>query len=132
MSERGKELYDRVQAFMSDHVYPNESTYLAQIADGNRWQPVPIQEELKAKAKEQGLWNLFLPDSHEGAGLTNLEYAPLCELMGRSPMAPEIFNCSPPDTGNMEVLVRYGTEAQKTRWLRPLLEGEIRSAFAMT
>ena len=124
MSERGRELYERVQAFMNENVYPNESRYLSELAEGDRWQPVPIQEELKDKAKELGLWNLFLPDSDEGAGLSNLEYAPLCELMGRSPMAPEIFNCSPPDTGNMEVLVRYGTEAHRERWLRPLLDGK--------
>src|SRR5207249_3786011 len=118
-------------AFMDDHIYPNESTYYQQIAE-NRWRPVPIIEELKPKARAAGLWNLFLPDDENGAGLTNLEYAPLCEIMGRSPMAPEIFNCSAPDTGNMEVLARYGTPEQKDRWLKPLLAGEIRSCFAMT
>jgi len=121
-----------VQAFLTTHILPNEGRYLTQIAEGNRWQPVAIQEELKTLAKEQGLWNLFLPDSDLGAGLTNLEYAPLCELMGRSPMAAEVFNCSAPDTGNMEVLVRYGSPAQKEQWLNPLLNGDIRSAFAMT
>lgn len=131
-SEKAKHLYDRIRVFMKAHVYPNEATYLAQIRVGDRWQPVPIQEEIKAIAKAEGLWNLFLPDSDHGAGLNNLEYASLCELMGRSMMAPEVFNCSPPDTGNIEVLVRYGTPAQKALWLGPLLNGEIRSAFAMT
>ena len=118
---------------MEEHVYPNESLYDDQINEGeSRWVEIPILEELKAKAKEAGLWNLFLPESDRGAGLTNLEYAPLCEVMGRSPIAPEVFNCSAPDTGNMEVLERYGTEEHKERWLAPLLAGEIRSAFAMT
>ena len=131
-SEKARDLCQRVQAFMEEHIYPNEATYLEQIAEGDRWQPVPIQENAKEKAKAAGLWNLFLPESDLGAGLTNMEYASLCELMGRSVMAPEVFNCSPPDTGNMEVLVRYGTQSQKDRWLTPLLNGEIRSAFAMT
>ena len=118
---------------MDAHVYPNEATFHRQVAEGDRWQPTAIVEELKAKAREAGLWNLFLPASEYGAGLTNLEYAPLCEIMGRSiPIGPEVFNCSAPDTGNMEVLVRYGTPEQRKRWLEPLLAGEIRSCFAMT
>jgi acyl-CoA dehydrogenase len=123
----------RIEAFMDEHVYPNEATFHEQLqAADSRWSVPPIVEELKEEAKSRGLWNLFLPDSDLGAGLTNLEYAPLCEVMGRSPMAPELFNCNAPDTGNMEVLVRYGTEEQKERWLEPLLDGEIRSCFAMT
>src|SRR5437763_247936 len=117
---------------MDEHVYPNEPTFQEQLAAGDRWQPPPVLEGLKAKARAAGLWNLFLPGSEYGAGLTNLEYAPLCEIMGRSPIAPEVFNCSAPDTGNTEVLVRYGTPEQKERWLRPLLAGEVRSCFAMT
>src|SRR5690606_37175561 len=132
-SERTKELKARVEDFMDRNVYPNEGTYYEQLDSGDtRWKPVPILEELKAKAKEQGLWNLFLPEVELGAGLTNLEYAPLCEVMGRVSWAPEVFNCSSPDTGNMEVLTRYGTPEQKKQWLEPLLNGEIRSAFAMT
>ncbi len=131
-SERSEQLRQRLLAFMSEHVYPNEATYYAQINEGDRWQPVPIIEELKTKARAAGLWNLFLPESELGAGLSNFEYAPLCETMGRAEMAPEIFNCSAPDTGNMEVLARYGTDEQKERWLGPLLAGEIRSCFAMT
>jgi acyl-CoA dehydrogenase len=126
------DLKARVEAFMAEHVYPNEAAILAQIAEGDRWQPPALLAELKQRARDAGLWNLFLPASDHGAGLTNLEYAPLCEVMGRSPFAPELFNCSAPDTGNMEVLVRYGTEAQKRQWLLPLLAGDIRSAFAMT
>ena len=133
VSPRAKEIYQKLHAFMQEHVYPNEQLFYDQIEDGDRWQPVPVIEELKARARAEGLWNLFLPESEYGAGLTNLEYAPMAELMGRSAMfAPEIFNCSAPDTGNMEVLVRYGTEEQKERWLKPLLAGEIRSCFAMT
>lgn len=127
------ELTQRLLAFMDEHVYPNESTFRSQIAEGDRWQPTRIVEQLKAKARAAGLWNLFLGKSEYGAGLSNSEYAPLCEIMGHSPgFAPEIFNCSAPDTGNMEVLVRYGTPEQKQRWLEPLLAGEIRSCFAMT
>ena len=118
---------------MDAHVLPNESKYAEQLAASiSRWTIPPIMEELKAKARSEGLWNLFLPESEFGPGLPNVEYAPLCELMGRSPIAPEVFNCSFPDTGNMEVLVRYGTDAQKMQWLAPLLDGTIRSAFAMT
>jgi len=131
-SQKVKDLQARLNAFMDQHVYPNEKKFLDQVAEGDRWQPTAIIEELKLKAKEAGLWNLFLPESSRGAGLTNLEYAPLCEIMGRVLWAPEVFNCSAPDTGNMEVLERYGTEEQKKRWLEPLLKGEIRSAFAMT
>ncbi|MSR15112.1 MAG: acyl-CoA dehydrogenase [Gammaproteobacteria bacterium] len=127
-----KVLVKAVGEFMEQHIYPNEEKMLQELADGDRWQPIPTMEVLKAKAKAQGLWNLFLPESELGAGLTNLEYAPVCEEMGRSFFAPEIFNCSAPDTGNMEVFVRYGTEEQKEKWLKPLLNGEIRSAFAMT
>ncbi len=118
---------------MDEHVYPNEAEFHRQVAEGDRWQPTAIVETLKARARAAGLWNLFLPASDYGAGLTNREYAPLCEIMGRSvPMGPEVFNCSAPDTGNMEVLVRYGTPEQRKRWLEPLLAGEIRSCFAMT
>jgi acyl-CoA dehydrogenase len=131
-SERAKELQIRVKAFMDKYIYPNEQTFLNQIEEGDRWEPVSIVEELKVKAREEGLWNLFLPESEYGVGLTNYEYAPLCEIMGRSPMAPEVFNCSAPDTGNMETIVRYGNEEQKEKWLKPLLTAEIRSAFCMT
>jgi len=131
-SQKTRDLMHRLDAFMDTHVYPNEARFREELAEGSRWQPTRIVEELKDKAKAQGLWNLFLPDSDLGAGLTNLEYAPLCEIMGRVPWAPEVFNCSAPDTGNMEVLVRYGTPEQKRQWLEPLLDGKIRSAFAMT
>ncbi|HXI40799.1 MAG TPA: acyl-CoA dehydrogenase family protein, partial [Bryobacteraceae bacterium] len=117
---------------MNEHIYPNEKRYHEEIDTGERWQPTAIVEELKPKARTAGLWNLFLPDKEYGAGLSNFEYAPLCEIMGRSPLAPEVFNCSAPDTGNMEVLVRYGSEEQKQRWLKPLLTGQIRSCFCMT
>jgi len=129
--DKVKKLQQQVQEFMDAHVYPNESVYDDQV-EANRWAQPPIMEELKAKARAASLWNLFLPESTHGAGLTNLEYAPLCEIMGRSPIAPEVFNCAAPDTGNMEVIDRYGSEAQQERWLKPLLAGEIRSAFAMT
>jgi len=125
-------LRQRLLAFMDEHIYPNEKTFRQQVADGDRWQPTPIVETLKVKARAAGLWNLFLPDSEYGTGLTNSAYAPLCEIMGRSAFAPEVFNCSAPDTGNMEVLVRYGTADQRRQWLEPLLAGEIRSCFAMT
>jgi len=131
-SDKVKALQEKLGRFMDDHVYPNEHRYHEGLTEANRWQPRPIVEELKPKAKAAGLWNLFLPESEYGAGLTNLEYAPLCEIMGRVNWAPEVFNCSAPDTGNMEVLVRYGTAEQKKQWLEPLLEGKIRSAFAMT
>ena len=130
-SEKTKEFERRLLAFMDEHIYPNEQRYCEEI-EHHRWQPTLVVEELKPKARVARLWNLFLPDDKNGAGLTNLEYAPLCEIMGRSPMAPEVFNCSAPDTGNMEVLARYGTPEQKERWLKPLLAGEIRSCFAMT
>jgi acyl-CoA dehydrogenase len=131
-SDRVKELQRRLTAFIEEHIYPNEARYNEHVRGPDRWQPVPVIEELKPKARAVGLWNLFLPESEEGAGLSNLEYAPLCEIMGRSAMAPEVFNCSAPDTGNMEVLERYGSPEVKQRWLKPLLAGEIRSCFAMT
>jgi acyl-CoA dehydrogenase len=130
-SDKVKELQRRLQAFLDEHIHPNEHKFHDEI-ERNPWSPARIIEELKPKARSAGLWNLFLPASEHGAGLTNLEYAPLCEMMGRSEMGPEVFNCSPPDTGNMEVLARYGTAEQKERWLKPLLDGEIRSCFAMT
>jgi acyl-CoA dehydrogenase len=132
-SPRVSELSQRVAAFMAEHIYPNEAAYFEYLDQGDsRWVIPPVMEEIKARAREAGLWNLFLPESEHGAGLTNLEYAPLAELMGRSMIASEAFNCAAPDTGNMEVLARYGTEGQKKHWLEPLLRGEIRSAFAMT
>jgi acyl-CoA dehydrogenase len=131
LSAKTKELQKRLQSFMDIHVYPNEHRFHEEI-EHERWKPTPIVEALKWKARAEGLWNLFLPPDENGAGLTNREYAPLCEIMGRSHLAPEVFNCSAPDTGNMEVLARYGTAEQKERWLRPLLAGEIRSCFCMT
>tara|TARA_R110000796_G_scaffold28094_5_gene77097 strand:+ start:540 stop:1799 length:1260 start_codon:yes stop_codon:yes gene_type:complete len=131
-SPKVKDLRERVDAFMQEHVFPAEAIFHEQVAEGDRWQPTAIVEELKVKARAAGLWNLFLPESELGAGLTNLEYAPLAELMGRSGLASEAFNCSAPDTGNMETIVRYGNEEQKERWVKPLLAGEIRSCFGMT
>ena len=129
---KARALHERLVAFMAEYIFPNEQRYFQEAEQGGPWQVPPIIEELKPKARAQGLWNLFLPDGEHGAGLSNLEYAPLCETMGRSLLAPEVFNCSAPDTGNMEVLFRYGTDDQKETWLKPLLNGEIRSAFAMT
>ena len=132
-SEKVSELRERMTAFMNRYIYPNERTYHEQIAaSGNPFHHPEIVDELKAKARAEGLWNLFLPSSEYGAGLTNLEYAPLAEITGRVHWAPEVFNCNAPDTGNMEILAQFGTSEQKERWLRPLLDGEIRSAFAMT
>ena len=127
-----KDLQQRLTSFMEEHIYPNEHKFYELPQGADRWRPIPVIEELKPKARAAGLWNLFLPQSELGAGLTNLEYAPLCEIMGRSPIAPEVFNCSAPDTGNMEVFERYGTPEMKERWLKPLLAGEIRSCYAMT
>ena len=132
LSPKSTELQKQLKAFMDKHVYPNEEEYYRQLNKGDRWDIVPLIETLKKRAKAENLWNLFLPESEYGAGLTNLEYAPLCEIMGRVPWASEIFNCAAPDTGNMETLVRYGSEEQKEKWLKPLLEGQIRSAFCMT
>ncbi len=135
-SPKVKDLQKRLNAFMDQHIYPNEDAFHAEVeanrAKGNPWVPTKIMEQLKDKARAAGLWNLFLPQSERGAGLTNLEYAPLCEIMGRSHIAPEAFNCSAPDTGNMETIERYGNDVQRNEWLMPLLEGKIRSAFAMT
>jgi acyl-CoA dehydrogenase len=131
-SDKVQKLQARLTAFMEQHIYPNEDKFHEQVAEGDRWQPTRIVDDLKKQAKKDNLWNLFLPQSQSGAGLTNLEYAPLCEIMGRVHWAPEVFNCSAPDTGNMEVLERYGTPEQKKQWLEPLLNGEIRSCFAMT
>ncbi|HLA77961.1 MAG TPA: acyl-CoA dehydrogenase family protein [Vicinamibacteria bacterium] len=135
-SEPTRALQARLGAFMEEHVYPGEARFYQEVEENRRrgqaWVPTRVVEELKQQARAQGLWNLFLPESEYGAGLGNLEYAPLCEIMGRSPIAPEAMNCSAPDTGNMEVLVRYGSPEQKERWLKPLLAGEIRSGFAMT
>src|SRR5712664_474165 len=135
-SDKVRDLQERVSQFMDDHVYPAEPLYHEELEEnrraGNPWKVTKVVEDLKKKARAENLWNLFLPHSEHGAGLTNLEYAPLCEIMGRSHIAPEAFNCSAPDTGNMEVLARYATKRQQERWLVPLLEGKIRSAFAMT
>jgi acyl-CoA dehydrogenase len=131
-SARTRELRERLETFMDEHVYPNEGRFFQESMEMGPWAVWPVVEELKPVARTAGLWNLFLPSSDHGAGLTNLEYAPLCEVMGRSHLAPEVFNCSAPDTGNMEVLARYGTPEQQQQWLTPLLAGEVRSAFAMT
>jgi acyl-CoA dehydrogenase len=130
--DKTKFLLKKLTGFMDEHIYPNERAYYEQHAAGDRWATPPLMEELKAKARAAGLWNLFLPESEHGAGLTNLEYAPLCEVMGRVGFAPEVFNCAAPDTGNMETIERYGNPEQKKQWLEPLLDGKIRSAFAMT
>ena len=132
LSTKVEDLLERVSKFMDENIYPNEQNIMNEIAEGDRWQPSQILEGIKAKAKEQGLWNLFLPESDRGAGLTNYEYGHLCELMGRTQFGPEAFNCSAPDTGNMETLERYASEEVKEEWMKPLLEGTIRSAFAMT
>src|SRR5271154_2765123 len=133
VSPKVERLQAKLLDFMQREVYPAEQVFERQLNEApSRWQIPPVMEELKKKARAEGLWNLFLPESERGAGLTNLEYAPLCEIMGRSPIAPEVFNCSAPDTGNMETLVRYATPEQQERWLKPLLAGEIRSTFAMT
>ena len=129
---RTRELRERLESFMDEHIYPNEDRFFRESMEMGPWAVWPVVEELKPLAREAGLWNLFLPSREHGGGLTNLEYAPLCEVMGRSHLAPEVFNCSAPDTGNMEVLARYGTAEQQDRWLTPLLAGEIRSSFAMT
>jgi acyl-CoA dehydrogenase len=131
-SPKVQDLQKRLSAFMEEHIYPNEKRYYKEAEELGPWKVAPVLEELKPKARDAGLWNLFLPESSHGAGLTNFEYAPLCEIMGRSHLAPEVFNCSAPDTGNMEVLARYGTPEHQARWLKPLLAGEIRSCFAMT
>src|SRR5205809_6553039 len=128
-SQKTKELQNRLSRFMDEQIYPNEKAYHAEINSGERWQPLRLIEDLKAKARREGLWNLFLP---EVSGLTNAEYAPLAEIMGKVFWSSEVFNCSAPDTGNMEVLERYGTPEQKKKWLEPLLAGEIRSCFSMT
>ena len=131
-SPKVQDLQKRLSAFMEEHIYPNEKRYYKEAEELGPWKVAPVLDELKPKARDAGLWNLFLPESAHGAGLTNFEYAPLCEIMGRSHLAPEVFNCSAPDTDNMEVLARYGTQEHQERWLKPLLAGEIRSCFAMT
>ena len=131
-----QELRQKLTSFFDDHIYPNERVFNSEVAanraNGNAWIPTELIEALKETARDAGLWNLFLPASERGAGLSNLEYAPLCEIMGRVPWAPEVFNCGAPDTGNMETIERYGSDQQKLQWLEPLLQGEIRSAFLMT
>src|SRR2546421_11076556 len=132
LSARVRDYQARLEAFMAKHISPNERRYYQEAEQLGPWQIYPVVEELKPLARAAGLWNLFLPDTEHGAGLSNLDYAPLCEIMGRSHLAPEVFNCSAPDTGNMEVLARYGTPDQKQRWLMPLLAGEIRAAVGLT
>jgi len=132
LSARAKEIHERIRDFAEKHVRPAEPTFAEQVDEGDRWQPTAVMEELKREAKSRGLWNLFLPESEKGAGLTNVEYAPIAELTGYYPLLSEATNCSAPDTGNMEVFARYGTPEQQERWLKPLLAGEIRSAFCMT
>lgn len=132
LSVKAKSLIDKVDQFITEEVLPNESTFFQQRDEGDRWDVIPVMKTLKDKAKSAGLWNFFLPESEQGAGLSNVDYAYLAELMGQSFIAPEVFNCAAPDTGNMEVLERFGTEEQKKQWLEPLLAGEIRSGFAMT
>src|SRR5882757_8318489 len=131
-SAKTKDYLKCLNAFMDEHIYPNEKRYFAEMGAPDRWENHGLVEGLKPKAKAAGLWNLFLPDSKHGAGFSNVDYAPLCEVMGRVHFAPEVFNCSAPDTGNMETIERYGTEEHKKQWLGPLLAGEIRSAFCMT
>src|SRR4051794_2176873 len=136
-SPKTRQLLDRLHAFFGEHIYPNEARHHDELSamrrGGNPWQPVPVVEELKPVARKAGLWNMFLPHAYNGeGGISNLDYAPLCEVMGRVSWSSEVFNCSAPDTGNMETIERYGTAAQKQRWLEPLLAGEIRSAFLMT
>ena len=131
-SPKVQDLRTRLLKFMEEHIHPNEALFDRQVAEGERWKVIPIIEDLKPVARAQGLWNLFLPHSTAGAGLTNLEYAPLCEIMGQTGWSGEVFNCSAPDTGNMEVIERYGTAEHKEQWLKPLLAGQIRSCFAMT
>lgn len=131
-SQKTRELQNRLERFFEENIYPNEAEYQKQVAEGERWKILPLIEELKEKARSENLWNLFLPDERFGAGLTNLEYAPLAETMGKVFWSSEVFNCSAPDTGNMEVLAKYGTPEQQETWLKPLLNGEIRSCFAMT
>jgi acyl-CoA dehydrogenase len=131
-SARCRDYIERLSAFMHEAVYPAEPVYAAEVETGDRWQPTRVMEELKSEARKRGLWNLFLPDHEHGAGLSNLEYAPLAEIMGRSPIASEACNCQAPDSGNMEILAQFGTAEQKQRWLQPLLDGEVRSGFAMT
>ncbi len=131
-SDKVRTLQERVSGFMDQHVYPLEPEYREHIEKAGGWSTPPVMDDLKAKAREEGLWNLFMPDEEHGAGLNNLEYAPLAEIMGRVSWASEVFNCSAPDTGNMEVLARYGTAEQQDEWLTPLLNGEIRSCFSMT